>query len=280
MRWWILGCVVAVVALRAGSCDPKPARLRVATFNIEDFPKHARQADRVFDEIAGLDAGIVAVQEIIDHELFATTARARLGSTWSFVHVDTAPLAAPRPHRSHHLGVLFDRARFSLVSVAVHDETRLVGGRHKPTLEVRLQPASGPIVRVLVVHLKAGGEGRPIRTRQLKALAEIARTAQQSGDRVILLGDFNATDEGDRVDIASLVARADLKWTTERLACSAFWSRDDGCPRSRLDHVASSTRARAVTAAGACATEGCEWQDRCPLYTEQVSDHCPIVVEY
>ena len=280
MRWWILVAVIAVIAVRARSCDPEPARLRVATFNIEDFPKHARQVDRVFDEIAKLDAGIVAVQEIIDHELFATAARQKLGQTWSFVHVDTAPLDVPAPHRSHHLGVLFDRSRFTLVSVAVHDETRLVGGRHKPTLEVRLQPESGAIVRVLVVHLKAGGEGRPIRARQLRALAEVARSAQRSGDRVVLLGDFNATAEEDRTDIAALARHADLSWTTERLACSAFWSRDDGCPRSRLDHVASGMPARSVTAAGACETEGCAWQDRCPLYSEQVSDHCPVVVEY
>lgn len=282
MRWWIVVAVLAAIAMtsRCRCDDPKPARLRIATFNIEDFPKHARQVDRVFDEIAKLDAGIVAVQEIIDHELFATAARRELGSRWSFVHVDTAPLGAPGPYPSHHLGVLFDRTRFTLVSVAVHDETRLVGGRQKPTLEVRLQPATGAIVRVLVVHLKAGGEGRPIRARQLRALAEIARTAQRSGDRVVVLGDFNATADEDRTDIAALVRYAELSWTTERLACSAFWSRDDGCPRSRLDHVASGMRARSVTAAGACATEGCGWQDRCPLYAEQVSDHCPVVVEY
>ena len=224
MRWWLLLAIAAVLVLRADACDPTPARLRIATFNIEDFPKHARQVDGAFAEIAALDADVIAVQEIIDHELFARAARDRLGADWSFVHVDTAPLGLPAPHRSHHLGVLFDRRKLTLVSVAVHDETRLIGGRHKPTLEVRLQPvAGGAIVRVLVVHLKAGGEGRPIRARQLRALAEIARAARLSGDRVVVLGDFNATDEGDRTDIAALVAHAELQWTTERLACSAFW---------------------------------------------------------
>ncbi|MBA3541607.1 MAG: endonuclease/exonuclease/phosphatase family protein [Deltaproteobacteria bacterium] len=135
-------------------------------------------------------------------------------------------------------------------------------------------------MRVLVVHLKAGGDGRDIRARQYAALATVVRAVQHSGERIVLLGDFNATADDDRKDLARLAALTGLRWATEPLACSAFWSRDDGCPRSRLDHVLTWAPPRRVEAAGACATEGCDWQDRCPLYAEQVSDHCPVVVTF
>jgi endonuclease/exonuclease/phosphatase family metal-dependent hydrolase len=95
---------------------------------------------------------------------------------------------------------------------------------------------------------------------------------------VVVLGDFNATTGGDRADLAALARAAGLVWATEPLACSAFWDRDDGCPSSRLDHVLTWAAPASVAAAGACATDGCAWHDRCPLYADEVSDHCPVVV--
>ena len=177
-------------------------------------------------------------------------------------------------------GVLFDRGAYALVSRAVHDETRL-DGRNKGVLEVRLRPATDPgaIIRVLVVHLKCCADGRAIRSRQHAALRTIVAGATRSGDRVVVLGDFNATDDdGDRVDLAELAAHVGLVWATEGVACSAFWLREDGCWRSRLDHVLTWNAPARVEVAGACATEGCERQDRCPLYRDRISDHCPVIV--
>jgi len=247
--------------------------LRFATFNIEDFPKDDRQVAGAFAEIASLGASFVAVQEIVETDRFERAMREHLGADWQ-----CAFEPSPR-HPNHHLGVVFDRRVWSLAGLRVHDGTRLEEGRNKPTLEVRLRGADGRVVRVLVVHLKAGGDGRAIRARQYAALAAIAETAQASGERVVLLGDFNATDDdGDRADLAALAARAHLVWASEGLACSAFWDRDDGCFRSRLDHVLTWSAPAKVEAAGACATEGCDYQDRCPLYRDEVSDHCPVVV--
>lgn len=274
LRWWLVVLGVVIGVRMWASCD-RHRPLRIVTFNIEDFPKHARQVERVFDEIAALDADAIAVQEIVEPARFAREAEVRLGDGWQYVH---APASGPRP--IYDLGVLFDRRVFTLVSTAIHDDTRLEGGRHKPTFEVRLQPrAGGDVVRLLVVHLKAGGDGRDIRARQFVALARIVRRVRGSGDRLVLLGDFNATGDADRGDLAGLARATDLAWTTERLACTAFWARDDGCPRSRLDHVLSSVAVGRVEAAGACAREGCGWQDRCPVDAEQVSDHCPVVVD-
>jgi endonuclease/exonuclease/phosphatase family metal-dependent hydrolase len=173
--------------------------------------------------------------------------------------------------------VLFDAQRWTLLSVHAHDDTRLEAGRHKPVLEVRLRRGS-VIVVVLVVHLKALADGRDIRARQLVALARVIARVQQPGEHVVVLGDFNATAAADRADLARLATQTGLVWASEPLACTAFWDRDDGCPRSRLDHVLMWERPREIRAAGACATHGCDWEPSCPIYSEHVSDHCPVVV--
>jgi endonuclease/exonuclease/phosphatase family metal-dependent hydrolase len=279
MRWWFVIGIAAVVSVRACRHDAATP-LRFATFNIEDFPKNARQVAGAFDEIRRLDASFVGVQEIGDPELFAAQARERLGDAWQFAHINSGPLAHRSSHPAHHLGVVFDTRVWTFVSMAAHDETRLELGRHKPTLEVRLRDRAGDAVRVLVVHLKAGGDGRDIRARQYEALAKILSDVKRWGERVVLLGDFNATNAADRADLEVLARDTGMVWATRDLACSAFWSRDDGCPTSRLDHVLTWSPPSKVEAAGACETDGCEWHDRCPLYAEQVSDHCPVVVTF
>jgi endonuclease/exonuclease/phosphatase family metal-dependent hydrolase len=283
--WWFVVVLLAIAFMVRLFCRDTAqggaGRIRIATFNIENFPQSSGHVDAAFAELASLDASIIALQEIEQPALVKREAHERLGDSWHFVHVSTAPLPSSA-HRAHHIGVLFDRDAWTLLSTTVHEGTRLEHGRHKPTFEVRLQPAGGgDAIRVLVVHLKSGSDGRPLRARQLAALERIVRDVARSGERVVLLGDFNATeDAGDRPDIARIASAGELVWATEELACSAFWSRNDGCPRSRLDHVLTWTTPATVTAHGACATEGCDWQESCPIYREQVSDHCPVVVEF
>lgn len=274
MRRIVIGLVIVIAVARTCTCrdDDRPPPLRIATFNIEDFPKSARQIDGAFAEIARLDAPIVAVQEITDPAIFVRAATERLGAPWRFAFAD--PANAP-----HHLGVLFDSRRVRHVATRIHDETRLDEGRHKPVLDVEFAAGRGRL-RVLVVHFKAGGENQPIRHRQYAALARVVAEVRRSGARVIVLGDFNATGDADRADLERFARATGVTWVTEGLPCSAFWDRDDGCPRSRLDHVLATETARDVAAAGACADDGCAWQDRCPLYADEVSDHCPVVATF
>lgn len=278
MRKVVIGCLVVAAALagvRRCGCDPAPARWRAATFNIEHFPKDQRQIDGAFAEIATLGADIIAVQEITDTELFATTARARLGADWQFV-----PEHAPDGTFDHQIGVLFDRRAYMFVDKRVHNGTRL-GGRHKPTLDVALRDrVTDEVLHILVIHFKSGGEHHATRHRQSLALQETVKEVTRDGSRVIVLGDFNATGDGDRTDLAGLAAATRTTWATEGLPCSAFWDRLDTCPTSRLDHVLTTQAPVDVRAAGACATVGCDTKDRCPLYEEHVSDHCPVVVTF
>lgn len=261
---------IAVALWWAPCRDRDAAPIRIATFNIENFPKHAAQAAGAFDELARLDVSIVGVQEIVEPVLFDREARRRLGSDWrtALVRTSTHP-------RANHLGVLYDSRTWTHVATTVHDDTRLDGG-YKPTVDVALRDDRGEVLHVLVVHLKAGGDGRAIRARQYAALARIL---ERTPGKRIVVGDFNATDDrGDRSDLARLARSARLAWATEGLACTAFWDRDDGCFRSRLDHVLAWRAPTTVELGGACATHGCDREDRCPVYVERVSDHCPVVV--
>jgi endonuclease/exonuclease/phosphatase family metal-dependent hydrolase len=265
-RWFVLGLIVVALALRCR--DDEPVRLRIATFNIENFPKHTKQIAGAFEEIEALNAPIVAVQEITNPEVFITAAKRRLGEHWRFEFVETGSVL------EHRIGVLYNSRVVRHVKTRVHEGTRLEG-RHKPVLDVEFAHGKRHL-RVLVLHFKAGGENHPVRTRQYAALREIVKTVKKSGMPVVVLGDFNATGEADREDLAAV----DLRWLTQPLACTAFRTQyNDGCPRSRLDHVLSTHNAVEVRAFGACATDGCDWQDRCPLYASQVSDHCPVLVE-
>src|SRR5215470_15247903 len=97
-RWLAVAVVTVAIAGRRCHCDRTSAPpLRIATFNIEDFPKDARQIDGAFAELARLPADIVALQEITDPELFAREAHARLGKTWDFVYTQASAV--------HTLGV-------------------------------------------------------------------------------------------------------------------------------------------------------------------------------
>ncbi len=277
MRKLAIGAVAVVAAvIAARRCSggdrrgPAPP-LRFATFNIEDWPQDRRQIDGGFDLIEGLDLDLLAVEEITEPDRFRAEARARLGKAWEFVH--TSGRGYPR----HRTGVLYDSRDFYVVSIAVHDETRRAGGP-QPILDVRLhRRATGQIVQVMVAHLRCCTEGRPSREAEHAALRDVIARHHRAGEALIVMGDFNATEPGDRDDLGRLARDAKLTWATESLPCSAFWQRADDCPTSRLDHVLTSLPVGEVRAAGACA-EGCQVRDRCPLYRDQVSDHCPVVV--
>ncbi len=262
--------VLAAVALAAvcvvhAEREHASHRVRIGTFNIEEFPKDDRQVAATFDLIASLDDEVLAVEEVFDADTFAAAARARLGSRWRFATIDGA----------RGLGVLFDGDRYDLASVALHGETRILG-RGKPALEVTLTPhGGGAPLRLLVVHLQSGSDARPFRAQQLAALDDLVATLRRTSGPIIVLGDFNATSDADRVDIAAIAHRDDLTWASEGLACTAFWRRAADCPTSRLDHVLTSMPVERIDVAGACA-DGCAARDTCPAYRDQVSDHCPV----
>lgn len=263
---WTLALLLAVLALFCLCFHAQTTDVRVATFNIENFPRDGRQVEGAFAAIDALDAEVVAVQEITDPVRFAREARRRLGPRWRFVH-DSGGL-------EQRLGVLYDSERFALAYARTHDDTQ-VDGRGKPVLEARLRRrGGGRALRLFVVHLKAGGDYAHVRREQLRRLTPRIEDAAQSWDEVILLGDFNATGEQDRRTLARLARQTGLAWASEELECTSYWNRRDGCVGSALDHVLTREPPEEIEARGPCETEGCHRRDRCPLFHREVSDHC------
>jgi endonuclease/exonuclease/phosphatase family metal-dependent hydrolase len=233
------------------------------------------QIREAFALIEELEASAIGLQEITDPELFAREASSRLGKSWKFVHQEVVA-STERPKL--HIGVLYDASFFRLERATSRKETR-IDERTQPTLEVRLRErASGKAVTMLVIHFKALPEGRERRQRQFAGLLSILQDVQSQSNRVVVMGDFNATEAGDRTDLQNLGKLSGMVWATEHLPCSAFWERQDDCPTSRLDHVLTWTQPADVSARGGC-EDGCDLRDACPLYHRVVSDHCPVLVE-
>ena len=112
----------------------------------------------------------------------------------------------------------------------------------------------------------------------MDAFAPILEVARASGDRIVVLGDFNATGPADRTRIAALAGGAELTWASRDLTCTCFWQRESDCVGSALDHVLTSMEVDDTRVAGECA-KGCPATDRCPTWRREVSDHCPVVVD-
>jgi endonuclease/exonuclease/phosphatase family metal-dependent hydrolase len=266
----VLGALLVSGAIALGPrCPPDRPPPAVTTFNIENFPQSDGQVRGAFASIRALGAPIVALQEVTSAQQLQAAVARELGEDWG-IAVSTGP-------DSHRLAVLWDTRAVTLQSVRSRDETRVITGA-KPILEVRLLDRGDRITRVLAVHLKAGGpELAPVRAAQLARVDAAVAEGVAAGERVVLLGDFNATSDADRASIGALAVRTGLSWATEGLACTSYWDRRDGCIGVALDHVLTTGRSR-VEVGGACATDGCAQADRCPTWRWEVSDHCPVVV--
>jgi endonuclease/exonuclease/phosphatase family metal-dependent hydrolase len=270
-----LALVLGFSATRA--CPGPDTHVRVATFNIRMFPEGPRQVEGAFAMIEALDVPIIAVQEITDLEAFTSAAERRLGPNWRTEFGpgrDTKGELRP--------GVLYDAKRYQIDGARLHPQTR-VDGSGRAMLEVRLFPrVGGSTLRVFVVHLKAGGgkENHEMRRAQLKAITPVLRRAAASSDEVVILGDFNATGEADREALRTFARETNLHWASEPLACTAYWKPDGKCTSSALDHVLTSRPASETTARGPCESVGCDPGDSCPIFFDEVSDHCPVTATF
>jgi endonuclease/exonuclease/phosphatase family metal-dependent hydrolase len=265
-----------------------PPPLRMATFNIENYPASDRQEVGAFAAIRDTHAPLVAVQEITDPVRFRRVLRRTLGTSWSTAFV------ALEDRSLHAVGLAFDRRAVRLAWARTNRATVIYPGA-RPTLEARLyrrnsnnannanrtRHSNNPALRVFVVHLKAGGDSTDMRTRtrQLDALAPSLAAARADGDDVYVLGDFNTTGDADRANLERISRSAGLTWASRDLPCTAYWDRDDGCRGSALDHVLTAHPPRDIFAADPCRREGCAVRDTCPTFVHDVSDHCPVVVD-
>ena len=244
-RWWAvvvlvaLMLVVVVWLLMSG-----PSSVTVGTFNIQDYPKSEEQAVGAMELIDSLGADVVGVQEITRPDIFDANVALYLGEQWQVVHVDQE-----RVYR--RVAVLYDSSSLELVDSWTHEETAIYeGGR--ATLEARFRVMSGrdEYLRVFVVHLKAFGDGAPIRRRQMRAIEPVVKAAVDTGEQVVMVGDFNSTGPADRAHIEGFAEATGLEWSSRELECTAYWDRESTCSGSRLDHILSTERVASIGARG------------------------------
>ncbi|MCY1055929.1 endonuclease/exonuclease/phosphatase family protein [Nannocystis sp. SCPEA4] len=271
-----------------GAPNKVAGRLRVATWNLRNFPDEGQDLTRLATRLPELAADVIAVQEIHD------AARLKqLMPGWELV------LSAAGGRGGQKLGFLYDPSRLELVGSPREHEQLAMGGSVRPGLSGYLRVrGGGPDFHVLVVHLKARDEGYALRRSQWEVLAEIVQEIARDDDDVIVLGDFNATGPtqgGPDAELKALDARlgaVGLQRVVNRSGCSVYWDgarRDAWHEPSLLDlvWVAGLLEAEVAKAHAEpllhCARHVCRPFRSTPTYPERdytdLSDHCPVIVD-
>lgn len=261
--------LIATVGIGVHGCDGTNGDVRVATFNVENYPKHDVQRKMVPQAIGKLEVPIVALQEVVDTRRFEADVQKELGNQWV--------LAASSQGPSQKLAVLYDSTQAQLLSQRDYSEP-ILHPRGRPAFETRFQ-VGDHVVRVLDLHLKSGGKFYALRAAQWWALLPIIERGVESGEEFLVLGDFNATGWPDRIMLFGLSLWTGTNWLSRGVECSHYWSRGDDCVTTTLDH-ALTTSSGTARAYGACETVGCQSSDRCPTWVDEVSDHCPVVFDF
>lgn len=322
----IIGIVVAALVMRqrlrcagfpgggpvAAELPPEqpPGVLRIATWNIRNFPLDERPQDpelgfsrrtNICDleaVLSGLDADVIGLAEIRDSRRFPPILR-RSGNGRDYRVV----LSRSGSDRLQRLAIAWDARRLEALGTPVEVTTVAEGKGARPALALRLRSREEPGLdfTVVQVHLRAAPAGYATRLRQYHALAAWAREwVAESGDPdLLVMGDFNTTGatggDSDIAEIArveALLGAVGLRRLVNPLGCSEYWEgpgRWDGIHvASLLDHVFAGGLPRLPASAEVrtwlhCARLQCGPLESRPGSEDatywDVSDHCPITLD-
>jgi endonuclease/exonuclease/phosphatase family metal-dependent hydrolase len=297
---------------------PADGNLRIATFNIRNYPflppdpdapprdpplSHQLETDdeALLEVLSKLQFDVLAVQEIVDTERFTIlldSLSERTGRSYS-----AAFATNEHSGNSQHVGVLVadDAARIASSREYPEVDTR---GTLRGGLSARIEgaEAGGIDFGMMVLHLASGSSTKraELRAEQAAQVAPIVAAEKlESGDEdYLVMGDLNtarAPDELVSLDAAFFQVDdqvdSGLARQTLEQSCSAYWVKKSTNPLLRpslLDHVyASSMNERDASvdvAAGAhCAEHHCEQYESTDALSGGsfwgVSDHCPVYFE-
>ena len=288
---------------------PPPGSLRIATWNLRNFPLDERPqtADLGFSRrtnicdfetvLGGLDADLMGLQEICDTRRFPPILRR--ATAGRRVRVLMSSGGGPF---GQHLGIAWDDEALELVG-GPYEITEVAleeGKRPAFAASLRSRRPAGVRFTFVVVHLEAGGEGFADRRRQNRALAAwVSEWVEETGDPdLIVVGDFNTTGsaagglEGELQSMDAILGRAGLQRLPNATGCSEYWEgggEPDGVQvAALLDHVyLRGFSPGAVTSPLRswlhCARYGCSDLVSRPGEEDgtfwDVSDHCPLTFE-
>lgn len=267
---------------------PAKGGLRVATWNLRNFPGEGQDLSRLRARLDELAADVVAVQEIRDEAALRALTPGR-----------ELRLSEAGGRGGQRLGFLFDPGALELVGAPREHAELAMGGGVRPGFSGYLRArAGGPDFHLLVVHLKSRPEGRSLRRSQWDALARVVEELRRSDTDVMVVGDFNPTGgagegaEGELAALDGVLAEVGLTRVPSEAGCSAYWEgarRDAWHEPSLLDLVWISGLTEAVPEGLQarsllhCARHHCEAFRSTEAHPERdyadLSDHCPVIVD-
>lgn len=267
----------------------------------ESCPDQATDVDWAACAIAWMDAGVLAVQEVLTSEADKRNLERLLRKLNSYTNGSwLSDFQDCGGEHQQHVGFLWNsrRARLSAMrdiwqlnpsstGPANACADRLRPGRHA---KVAAMPG-GDEFHLITVHLDSGRQERDYRNRRrsIRAIQQLHAAGRRLSDMpAIIIGDFNTMGkaEGREVSAAQEIGLfgKELEPGYRRLpsvpGCSEYYQNNPGT----LDHVVVSKQMRGASAtarvSGFCAAESCRpVTGNPPGAYFRLSDHCPVLVE-
>jgi endonuclease/exonuclease/phosphatase family metal-dependent hydrolase len=279
--------------------------IEIGTFNIEWFPCKddgkmlmqyginlrypptggSTDMEALFGLLKKLDIELLGVEEIVDPQMFADSAKKYLGEQFKFIYSPSGG--------DQKIGFLYDSNVLQTIGkpktymqVALSDDSRL-----RPALALYFKAIpSGFDFHAIVVHLKASPRGWELRKKQWSILEQIlTELPRETGDGdVILMGDFNNVSKLNTAEFDSIMQRTNFYRATLELGegFSDYWQPDYKKERiegSLIDQIFISKDAKiefienSTKVGGMCAEGSFEYiGDSIPDYYQKISDHCPV----
>ncbi|MEJ2542667.1 MAG: hypothetical protein P8Y99_01225 [Calditrichaceae bacterium] len=239
----------------------------------------------LFDLLKKLDIELLGVEEIVDPQMFADSAKKYLGQQFKFIYSLSGG--------DQKVGFLYDSTALrsigkpkTYMQVALSNDSRL-----RPALGVYFKALpSGFDFHAIVVHLKASPRGWDLRKKQWAVLDDIlTNLPKETNDSdIILLGDFNNVSKLRTAEFDTIMQHSGFYRATKELGegFSDYWQPNYKVERiegSFIDHIFISNDAKiefienSTKVGGMCAEGAFEYiGDSIPDYYQQISDHCPV----
>lgn len=256
--------------------DPEVTTLSVASWNIEQFPKHERTIDNVVALIEEHQLDLIGIQEITEVEPFEELAAA-LPDHDMYVSFDSRAFT--------RVGFLYRRDRVRVGEVdRIFTSERSAFPRSPLVAHIEVLDASNAVVfdfTFAVVHLKAmlDEESRQRRIAAMQMLDAWMRDGMAEEPDIVIVGDWNdeLTDEPRWNVFEPLI---DSPETYRFLTLERELEGDHTyIPfEAMIDHILITTDA--LDEYGAGVTEVLAIDDAMPAYRDLVSDHRPVVSRF
>lgn len=249
----------------------------VATWNLEWFPKSDRTVALVADLVVSLELDLIVFEEIASVEAWDELV-ARLPDYGGVLSTHRYT-----PTSYQKLGILY---RTEVITSSEAELLFVEDSWAFPRPALMIHVAAGDLTfDVIGVHLKAGGEDsdRDRRAAAVRDLDSYLRAQVDGGgeDEVVLLGDFNATLDPQRLDLTEV-------WPPLLDATDRYAMRTTGLAAEDeasfipagilLDHIV--TTAGLGDEVGIASAVIPDLDGQLPRYEPDVSDHLPVILSF